>query len=111
MKNLILTAGLALITSMAAHSATTWKKSPYIDIKHLYPHDSGLIVLVDYKDENVSSCDNGSRFSISITDKNYSLKASALVAAFSSNKKVSLIYDPQQSKQCDANINRFIVKY
>lgn len=111
MKKSILLAGLALMTSMAAYSATTWKSSPYVHIKHIYPYDSGLIVLVDYKDESVSSCDSGSRFSIYITDKNYSVKASALMAAFSSNKKVLLRYDPQQTRKCEANINRFLVKY
>lgn len=111
MKKTMISAGLALITSMAAHSATTWKSSPWVNIKHLYPYDSGLIVIVDYKDENVSSCDNGARFGILITDKNYNVKASALMAAFSSQKKVLLRYDPQQTKQCEANINRFLVRH
>jgi len=100
---------LLYIVASVAQSAA-WKDSPYIEIKRLYPHSDGLSFYPDYSDSNVSSCDGGTRFELVATDKNYNVKASALMAAYASGKKVLLRYDSSQPKRCAAIVDRFIVK-
>ena len=89
--------------------SATWKDSPYVTINKMYPFDAGLIIYTSHADPTVSSCDNGTRFAIHYSDENYSVKASLLMAAFMSGKKVLLRYDSSQDKACEARVNRFIV--
>ena len=86
-----------------------WIDSPYVTINKVYPSDGGLAFYPDYKDATVSACDSGSRFVIPLTDVNYNVKASVLLAAFMAGKKVLLRYDTDQVKACSAVVNRFIV--
>ena len=65
----------------------TWVNSPYVTINKVYPSDGGLAFFPDYSDATVSSCESGSRFVIPLTDVNYNVKASVLLAAFMAGKK------------------------
>ena len=89
--------------------AATWKDSPYVEVNKLYPFDDGLAFYTSYKDENVALCDGGKRFYLPLTDKNYEVKASALLAAFMAKKKILIRYDLDQPKSCAAVVNRFLV--
>ena len=98
----------ALICSFNLFAA--WKSSPYVEVTQLYPADSGLIFFTTHADTTVSSCEGGKRFYLPLTDKNYNIKASVLIAAYMSKKKIFMTYDSSQPKSCAAVVNRFIVQ-
>ncbi|MBE0380407.1 hypothetical protein [Pseudoalteromonas prydzensis] len=99
---------LCLLSSFYLESAS-WKDSPYVEVNKLYPFDDGLAFYTSYKDDNVALCDGGKRFYLPLTDKNYEVKASALLAAFMAKKKILIRYDLEQPKSCAAVVNRFLV--
>lgn len=88
----------------------SWKSSPYVEVTQLYPADSGLIFFTTHADTTVSSCEGGKRFYLPLTDKNYNIKASVLIAAYMSKNKIFMTYDSSQPKSCAAVVNRFIVQ-
>lgn len=92
------------------HTNAAWKSSPYVEIVQLYPADSGLIFFTTHADTTVSSCEGGKRFYLPKTGENYNIKASVLIAAYMSKKKIFMTYDSSQPKSCAAVINRFIVQ-
>lgn len=109
MKNTLLFIAASMVFPMLAHGAT-WKESGYVEITKLYAYDLGIIFYTNYSDTAVSSCDNGSRFSIRETSENYPVKASMLMAAFMANKEILFRYDADQPRACEAIVGRFIVK-
>ena len=96
-----------LLCSFSINAA--WKSSPYLEILKVYPDDTGLIFFTSYSDTSVSTCDEGKRFYLPLDGKNYSVKASVLLSAYISKKKILFRYNSQQSG-CAAIVNRFLVK-
>ncbi|HHF2890005.1 TPA: hypothetical protein ACVO0J_004854 [Vibrio diabolicus] len=89
--------------------AVGWKWSGYVYIQKVYPSSDGLNFFPNYKDDSVSACDGGSRFILPLSTPNYEVKASALIAAFMANKKVTIAYNVKQTKSCSAIVDRFMV--
>lgn len=109
MKKIILALTVGLFSMHA--TGATWKDTgSYLEISKIYPFDYGLIFYTSYKDTTVSSCDSGSRFMIHKNDENYNLKTSALMAAFMAKKKILFRYDADQTRACEARINRFLIQ-
>lgn len=87
-------------------NAGSWSST--VNVTKLYPYNGGLIFNTDYVNTNISTCDNGTRYSISIDHPNYQVLASAMMAAFmAGNKVVFNIND--QNPSCMPTINRFMV--
>ena len=106
-KTLTLLSSIILFSSSVTASPSKW--TGLVDITELYPAAQGMVVRLDYSDKSVSTCDYGTRFLISSTSDNYSVKVSTLISAFMANKKINAAYDPDQDANCEAHINRFIV--
>ncbi len=88
-------------------SADPW--SGMAEITSVYPHSGGLVFNTTYTNENLSSCDNGKRFSISKSHPNYETLVSTMLSAFMSAKKINFNIDSNQQLQCQPTINRFIM--
>ncbi|WP_299004285.1 hypothetical protein [uncultured Shewanella sp.] len=99
---------VGVVCSMNAYAA--WKSSEYVNIRTLYPFDKGLAFNTEHVDKALSLCDNGTRFFLSSEDKNYQVKASALMAAFMAKKQILIRYDEDQAPACEAKVNRFLVR-
>jgi len=78
-------------------------------ITSLYPYSDGMIFRTGYKNESISSCDGGVRFSISKAHPNYDVMVSSMMAAFMADKKIKFYIDSGQSKVCEPTINRFMI--
>lgn len=100
---------LLSIILCASANAADWKWSGYVSIYKIYPTSGGLSFFPNYKDNSVSSCDDGQRFTLPLSALNYEVKASSLISAFMANKKVTIAYDRKQVKSCSAIVDRFIV--
>lgn len=109
MKKCLFTVAVFAILSSPAF-AVRWKDSPYVEIKKLYPHNSGFAFYTEHKDETVSACDGGFRFEIPASAQNYDTKVSVIMAAFMAKKRILLRYDAEQTKVCAAVVDRFLVK-
>jgi len=101
-----------LIISLLACMALNVYSDPWSgtsEIMWVYPTTDGLAFITSYKNEGISSCDNGARYMISSKHPNYNVLSSALLAAFFSDKKISFNIDSGQEKTCSPTINRFNV--
>lgn len=77
------------------------------NITTLYPTSQTYVFNVTYSNP-LSTCDNGTRFSIPPTNPNYTALVSTLVSAFMAGKQININVD-SQSANCQPTINRFIV--
>ncbi|MDX3775831.1 hypothetical protein QE250_17105, partial [Chromatiaceae bacterium AAb-1] len=87
---------------LAIFSFNLWSveiKSGWTKIEQLYPTSEGLAFITSYKNTEVSSCNDGGRFSLNPDNRDYNVQASALMAAFMGEKQVSL-YILQKPVQC-----------
>ena len=96
-----------LVVSSSLAIADTWTNPSKIN--RIYPTDVGLnIVLEDYANKNLSSCNNGQRYLVPIDHPNYEVYASAMMMAFVSGKKVYM-FIKNQALDCSLTIDRFMV--
>lgn len=96
----------AILLPSISQAAEFW--SGLTTITTLYPTPSNYIINVSYTNA-LSTCNNGSRFSIDITNPNYNALVSTLIAAFMAGKKINFNVDDSQGASCSPYINRFIV--
>lgn len=105
-KSFLFSFSLLLFISSNSQAGEFW--SGKTNIKTLYPSDTGYVFNVNYSN-SLSTCDGGSRFSISLTSPNYQALVSTLMAAFFSGKEISIhVYD-NQGTSCSPALDRFIV--
>lgn len=77
-------------------------------ITDLYPTSGQYIFNVSYSNP-ISICDNGTRFSISMSNPNYNALVSSLIAAFMAGKEINFNVQDAQGSGCSPEINRFII--
>jgi len=100
-----LVSSLIICSFMAEATITsTWTK-----VTQLYPTSGGLLFNTAYKNTEVSSCEGGSRFFLNPANADYQVQASALIAAFMSNKEV-LLYISELPVACHGTVDRFMVR-
>lgn len=97
--------GMASLCCLSAH-AEIW--SGETTITSLYPTSTGYIFTTAYANTNLSTCDNGRRWSISSSFSNYNAMVATLIAAFASGNRVTLNID-ELPPSCEGHVNRFIV--
>jgi non-ribosomal peptide synthetase component E (peptide arylation enzyme) len=76
-------------------------------ITYLYPTSENYVFNVSYSNP-LSTCDNGTRYSIALTNPNYNSLVSTLISAFMAGKEILINID-SQAANCQPTINRFIV--
>jgi hypothetical protein len=106
MKMSMMIAVVILFFSSMIH-ADPW--STITKITNLYPYNSGLAFMTGYKNESLSSCDGGTRFSISKIHPNYEVMISSMMAAFMADKAIKFNIHSGQSKNCHPTIDRFVI--
>src|SRR5690606_11605535 len=94
-----------LIFSTAA-TAEPW--SEMADVTTVYPHTEALIFVTTYVNTQISTCDNGRRFSISKDHPNYDVMVSTMLAAFMGSKRITFHIESNQ-QDCQPTIDRFRV--
>lgn len=104
MKSSIFTCLLMFSFMAEATITSTWTK-----VTRLYPTSTGLMFNTEYKNTEVSGCEGGSRFSLNSANADYQVQASALIAAFMSNKEV-LLYISELPVACHGTVDRFMVR-
>ncbi|MBW8184269.1 hypothetical protein [Shewanella nanhaiensis] len=77
-------------------------------ITKVYPYTDGLIFFTEYRNSDVSTCDGGTRFSIDKSHPNYEVMVSTLLAAFMSDKTMTMNVS-STTRACAPHINRFLV--
>ena len=94
--------------------AETWKTWDEVHpslIKWVYPTDTTLVFyLVSKPKVNKTNC-KGQMY-IEVTDDNYQMKASGILAAYMAGKEVEVIWDKDadsESAACHAHVSRFII--
>lgn len=97
--------GASVLCSVSAH-AEVW--SGETTITSLYPTSTGYIFTTAYANTNLSTCDNGRRWSISSSFSNYNAMVATLIAAFTSGSRITLNID-ELPPSCEGHVNRFIV--
>jgi hypothetical protein len=104
--------GFAVLLLILSSTCFADPWSGWTKILILYPHSSGINIITEYKNTDLSSCDGGGRFLLSNNHPNYNALASALIAAFTAEKQVHLNIDGEKLTQpvCSPTINRFMVK-
>ncbi len=101
---------LALIGVIIAFPASADPWSGKTKIRWLYPSTGGYAFSTqDYQNTELSSCDSGTRFLISIDHPNYNAMVSSLIMAFASDKEVNINIDGEKGKSCSPTINRMFV--
>ncbi|KPZ73119.1 hypothetical protein J8L86_12535 [Shewanella sp. MMG014] len=86
--------------------ASFWSENT--KILHLYPSASGMVFMTDYRNSDVSTCDNGGRYLIPLSHVNYDVLVSTLLASYFSGIKIRMNVD-SVTPACSPTINRFIV--
>ena len=87
-------------------SAEPW--STLTNVIEVYPNTVGLVFVTSYANTQISTCDNGKRFSISKDHPNYDVMASAMLAAFMADEKIVFHIESGQNG-CQPTIDRFRV--
>lgn len=87
-------------------SAEPW--STLTNVIEVYPNTAGLVFVTSYANTQISTCDNGKRFSISKDHPNYDVMASAMLAAFMADEKIVFHIESGQNG-CQPTIDRFRV--
>lgn len=107
MKNINLKILLCLcLTFSEAIWAEPW--STLTNVIEVYPNTTGLVFVTSYANTQISTCDNGKRFSISKDHPNYDVMASAMLAAFMAGEKIVFHIESGQNG-CQPTIDRFRV--
>ncbi len=87
--------------------ADPWSEQAKITM--LYPYDEGLIFVTSYKNPEISTCNDGARFSINKSHPNYTILVSSMIAAFMSGKEIKFNITSGQQPTCKPVINRFAI--
>lgn len=89
-----------------ALSAEPW--STLTNVIEVYPNAAGLVFVTSYVNAQISTCDNGKRFSISKDHPNYEVMVSTMLAAFMAGEKIVFHIESGQNG-CQPTIDRFRV--
>ena len=98
---------LFLLFYLPAGAGATEVWSDPTAITLLYPNSASLVFNTEYS-HPLSRCDNGTRFEISMTNPNYDVMVSSLLAAFYSGKTIRMNF-VDAGPRCAVIINRFFV--
>ena len=96
---------MVLCVPAGVRAAEIWSGPTTITI--LYPSSDALAFMTEYSHPQ-STCDNGKRFMISMSNPNYDVLASSLLAAFYSGKTIRMNF-VETGPSCAVEINRFYV--
>lgn len=99
---------VAFMLFFVTHAAQAEFWSGQTKVTKVYPYNDGLIFFTQYANTEVSTCDRGTRFSISKSHPNYEVMVSTLLAAFMSDKSLTMNV-ASTAPSCMPTINRFIV--
>lgn len=72
-----------------------------------YPDTNGVNIVLASVKSNYSLCNDGARFSLSLSHKNYQVIASALLTAFTTKQKVKVVIKKDTS--CAPLIDRVVL--
>lgn len=98
---------LFLLFCLPAGAGATEVWSDQTVITALYPTSDTLLFNTEYSSPQ-STCDSGRRFAISMSNPNYDVLASALLAAFYSGKTIRMNF-AETGPRCAVTVNRFLV--
>jgi len=86
--------------------------SGWTKVSYIYPYSAGLNIITQYKNTELSSCDNGGRFFLPKTNANYQVLSSAIIAAFIAGKEINFNIDGEGITQptCSPTLNRLMVR-
>jgi hypothetical protein len=81
----------------------------YTKITHLYPTTTGYAFLVEAPLPERSLCDDGRRFSISLSHANYDAMVSSLLMAYAAEMSIRLNLVTGEAPTCSPSVDRFFV--
>ena len=96
---------IVLCLPVGAGATEIWSSPTKITM--LYPASDGLLFITEYSHPQ-ATCDNGKRFMIAMTNPNYDVLASSLLAAFYSGKTIRMNF-VETGPSCAVVVNRFFV--
>lgn len=106
----IITASLATPALALDIPPTTWNDSYFDTIERVYPFDEGFAFVLSthtYAGHG-TSCSGGRQFWVRETDPNYEQKASTVMAAFLSGRRIQVYWDTADT--CRAHVNRLQIQ-
>ncbi|MDH5325949.1 MAG: hypothetical protein OEZ68_00610 [Gammaproteobacteria bacterium] len=86
--------------------------SGWTKINTMYPHNGGLNILIGYANPNFSSCDNGTRYNLSITHPNYKVMAANIMSAYALGKEININIHGHNidTPVCAPTFNRLMIR-
>ncbi|MEO8298798.1 MAG: hypothetical protein ABI574_13425 [Burkholderiales bacterium] len=97
---------LVALTMATTQAGAQEMWSPSTKVAGLYPASDGFYFTTVYANTVVSTCDNGRRYMIALTNPNYKALIGSLMFAFGSDKTI-YFHLPDSTPSCAPVVDRF----